>query len=92
LDRAVSSSLAVPAGASAPSGDGLPQAAAAQPEAVRTSVPAPAPRRRRLDAVDWLRGLAVLLMIQTHLYDSWCNKAAKATEFYAWTRFIGGIP
>jgi uncharacterized membrane protein len=42
--------------------------------------------------VDWLRGLAVLLMIQTHLYDSWCNKAAKATEFYAWTRFIGGIP
>ena len=31
-------------------------------------------------------------MIQTHLYDSWCNKAAKATAAYAWTRFIGGIP
>ena len=53
---------------------------------------APKARRPRIEAVDWLRGLAVLLMIQTHLYDSWCNKAAKATEFYAWTRFIGGIP
>jgi uncharacterized membrane protein len=53
---------------------------------------APKARRPRIEAVDWLRGLAVLLMIQTHLYDSWCNKAAKATHFYAWTRFIGGIP
>jgi uncharacterized membrane protein len=53
---------------------------------------APKARRPRIEAVDWLRGLAVLLMIQTHLYDSWCNKAAKATAFYGWTRFIGGIP
>jgi uncharacterized membrane protein len=48
--------------------------------------------RGRLDAIDWLRGLAVVLMIQTHLYDSWCNAAAKTTEAYAWSRFIGGIP
>jgi uncharacterized membrane protein len=34
----------------------------------------------------------VLLMIQTHLYDSWCNAAAKTTGAYAWSRFIGGIP
>jgi uncharacterized membrane protein len=61
--------------------------------AVPARAPAPAPKaRRRIEAVDWLRGLAVLLMIQTHLYDSWCNPAAKATAFYAWTRFIGGIP
>ena len=56
---------------------------------------APAPRaksRGRIDAVDWLRGLAVVLMIQTHLYDAWCSPAAKATAAYAWTRFLGGIP
>ncbi len=46
----------------------------------------------RLDAVDWLRGLAVVLMIQTHLYDAWCNAAAKATAAYSWSRFLGGIP
>src|SRR5262249_52532790 len=28
----------------------------------------------------------------THLYDSWCSPAAKATEAYWWTRYLGGIP
>ena len=51
-----------------------------------------APKSSRLEVVDWLRGLAVVLMIQTHLYDSWCNTAAKATQAYAWSRFLGGIP
>jgi uncharacterized membrane protein len=92
LDRADSSRLAVPAGVSAPSDDGLRQARPPQSGGLPTSAPAPAPKRPRLDAVDWLRGLAVLLMIQTHLYDAWCNKAAKATVAYGWTRFIGGIP
>jgi uncharacterized membrane protein len=51
-----------------------------------------APASSRLDAVDWLRGLAVVLMIQTHLYDSWASPAAKLTEAYSWSRFLGGIP
>jgi uncharacterized membrane protein len=42
--------------------------------------------------VDWLRGLAVVLMIQTHLYDAWTSAAGKATEAYAWTRYLGGLP
>ena len=46
----------------------------------------------RLDAIDWLRGLAVVLMIQTHLYDSWASPAAKATGAYWWTRYFGGVP
>jgi len=50
------------------------------------------PAKRRIDAVDWLRGLAVVLMIQTHLYDAWCSPAAKTTVEYGWTRFWGGIP
>lgn len=66
----------------------------------KAPVPAPAPAPTsagrvgagRLDAVDWLRGLAVVLMIQTHLYDSWVSPAGKLTEAYWWSRFLGGIP
>jgi uncharacterized membrane protein len=60
-----------------------------------TAVPAPdgAPKKAsRLDAVDWLRGLAVVLMIQTHLYDSWASPAAKLEPAYWWTRYLGGVP
>jgi uncharacterized membrane protein len=46
----------------------------------------------RLDAIDWLRGVAVVLMIQTHLYDSWASPAAKASATYWWTRYLGGLP
>jgi uncharacterized membrane protein len=62
-----------------------------------TAVPAPEGARKagkpgRLDAVDWLRGLAVVLMIQTHLYDSWASPAAKLEPAYWWTRYLGGVP
>jgi uncharacterized membrane protein len=58
-----------------------------------TSAPAEAkPKAPRLDAIDWLRGLAVVLMIQTHLYDSWTSPAGKATGAYWWTRYLGGVP
>lgn len=46
----------------------------------------------RLDVVDWLRGAAVVLMIQTHLYDAWVSPQAKLTAAYKLTRFFGGIP
>jgi uncharacterized membrane protein len=54
--------------------------------------PAPARRSGRLDAVDWLRGLAVVLMIQTHLYDAWVDPIGKTTRAYFWSRYLGGIP
>jgi len=62
------------------------------PEPPPTLASPPAQKRARLDAVDWLRGLAVVLMIQTHLYDAWVNRAGKLTESYHLTRFLGGIP
>lgn len=46
----------------------------------------------RLDYVDWLRGLAVLLMMQTHAYDAWLTPGAKATVFFGWSRLVGGYP
>ena len=42
--------------------------------------------------VDVARGLAVLLMIQTHAYDGWVRPAEKATLAYALTRVLGAIP
>jgi uncharacterized membrane protein len=71
------------------------RAPGAQSGAGRPSVaqsPAAKPARSRLDAIDWLRGLAVVLMIQTHLYDSWASPAAKASAAYWWTRYLGGVP
>ena len=62
------------------------------PSASPTPVAAPSRAAARIDAVDWLRGLAVVLMIQTHLYDAWASPQAKLTAAYQWTRFIGGIP
>ena len=59
------------------------------------SQPAPATRQKsagRIDAIDWLRGLAVVLMIQTHLYGWWTSPAAKKTMAYAWSRWLGGLP
>jgi uncharacterized membrane protein len=54
--------------------------------------PSPPPKAGRLDAIDWLRGFAVLLMIQTHLYDSWVSPAGKLSGPYWWTRYLGGVP
>lgn len=56
------------------------------------NVASPSPPKARLAVVDWLRGLAVVLMIQTHLYDAWVSPAVKVTSAYRVTRFLGGIP
>jgi uncharacterized membrane protein len=49
-------------------------------------------RPGRLGYVDWMRGLAVLLMFQTHAYDSWLAPAFRHESFYRWSRFAGGYP
>ncbi|MCM2254039.1 MAG: DUF1624 domain-containing protein [Vicinamibacteria bacterium] len=46
----------------------------------------------RLLAIDWLRGVAVVLMFQTHAYDSWLAPEARAGAFYTWSRLLGGYP
>src|SRR5580693_8141570 len=35
----------------------------------------------RLAYIDWMRGLACVLMFQTHCYDSWLGGAARDTKF-----------
>jgi uncharacterized membrane protein len=64
----------------------------AAPEGSRPPGRQVAPAVGRMESIDWLRGLAVVLMIQTHLYDSWVSPAAKLTGAYWWTRYLGGVP
>ncbi len=42
--------------------------------------------------LDWMRGLACLLMFQTHCYDSWLSPAARNTSFFRWSQAVGGLP
>ena len=59
------------------------------------AAPAPGSKTKtigRIDAIDWLRGLAVVLMIETHLYGYWTSPAARATALFQDTRWWGGFP
>jgi uncharacterized membrane protein len=55
------------------------------------SMPA-TPSSRRLAYIDWLRGLACLLMFQTHCYDAWLNGAARRSRFFMWSQLGGSLP
>jgi len=46
----------------------------------------------RLAYIDWMRGLACVLMFQTHCYDSWLNPEARKTTFFIWSQLGGTLP
>ncbi|MGH9492249.1 MAG: heparan-alpha-glucosaminide N-acetyltransferase domain-containing protein [Terriglobales bacterium] len=50
------------------------------------------PPSSRLAYIDWMRGLACLLMFQTHAYDSWLSPAARQTTFFMWSQLLGTFP
>jgi uncharacterized membrane protein len=41
--------------------------------------------------LDWARGLAVLVMIQAHVLDSWTRFDARGTWQYAWAMIVAGF-
>jgi uncharacterized membrane protein len=47
---------------------------------------------KRLAYIDWMRGLACVLMFQTHCYDSWLSPAARKSSLYAWSQLGGTLP
>ena len=48
---------------------------------------------KRLAYLDWMRGLACVLMFQTHCYDSWLSpEAKKSSSLIAWSRLGGTLP
>lgn len=50
------------------------------------------PPQLRVAYVDWMRGLACVLMFQTHCYDSWLSAEAKKTEFFRYSQMGGTLP
>jgi uncharacterized membrane protein len=47
----------------------------------------------RLAYIDWMRGLACVLMFQTHCYDSWLSPAArKSSSLINWSQLGGTLP
>ncbi len=46
----------------------------------------------RLAWIDWMRGLACVLMFQTHCYDSWLGGEARKSSFLTWSQLGGTLP
>ncbi|HTW59391.1 MAG TPA: heparan-alpha-glucosaminide N-acetyltransferase domain-containing protein [Terriglobales bacterium] len=52
----------------------------------------PEPAKSRLAYIDWMRGLACVLMFQTHCYDSWLGGAARQSRFFMYSQLGGTFP
>ena len=52
----------------------------------------PTSSTHRLAYIDWMRGLACVLMFQTHCYDSWLSAGARKTTFFLWSQLGGTLP
>src|SRR5258706_7368115 len=44
---------------------------------------------KRLAYIDWMRGLACILMFQTHCYDSWLSPEARKSPVLIWSHLLG---
>src|SRR3984957_5299967 len=60
----------------------------------RRSLPMPTliSAKSRLSYIDWMRGLACVLMFQTHCYDSWLGSEARQGKFYMYSQLGGNFP
>jgi uncharacterized membrane protein len=47
---------------------------------------------KRLSYIDWMRGLACVLMFQTHCYDSWLSPEARNSAVFVWSQLGGTLP
>ena len=47
---------------------------------------------KRLAYIDWMRGLACLLMFQTHCFDSWLRPELHGTQLYKLSQLGGTLP
>ena len=49
------------------------------------------PRTSRRSYLDWLRGVAVLIMIEAHVFDSWTRFPDNRTREFAYAMILGGF-
>ena len=47
---------------------------------------------QRLAYIDWMRGLACVLMFQTHAYDAWLSPEARKSTFFMYSQIGGTFP
>ena len=47
---------------------------------------------KRLSYIDWMRGLACVLMFQTHCYDSWLSPETRKSAVFGWSQLGGTLP
>jgi uncharacterized membrane protein len=47
---------------------------------------------KRLAYIDWMRGLACVIMFQAHCYDSWLTPQWHNTEFMRWSQILATVP
>ena len=47
---------------------------------------------QRLTYIDWMRGLACVLMFQTHCYDSWLRPDQRDSALFHWSQLGGTLP
>src|SRR6266496_615086 len=61
---------------------------------IQARMPAPAQMKiKRLAYIDWMRGLACVLMFQTHCYDSWLSpEVRKSSSLIVWSQLGGTLP
>jgi uncharacterized membrane protein len=55
-------------------------------------MPAAQVAKARLAYIDWMRGLACLLMFQTHCYDAWLGGPARQSRFFMYSQLGGTFP
>jgi uncharacterized membrane protein len=55
-------------------------------------MPTPDAAKSRLTYIDWMRGLACVLMFQTHCYDSWLSPLARQSRFFMYSQLGGTFP
>src|SRR5579871_6768003 len=46
----------------------------------------------RLSYIDWMRGLACVLMFQAHCYDSWLRGDLRGGWFLGWSQLLATLP
>ncbi len=51
----------------------------------------PPPTVSRRGYLDWLRGIAVLVMIEAHTLDAWTRLADRRDAVYGWAMIVGGF-
>jgi uncharacterized membrane protein len=56
------------------------------------SITMPTPSNRRLLYLDWMRGIAALIMLQGHVFNSFMRNDLREGGVYVFSQFVGGVP